>query len=491
MQYVKVSVDKSHIITIGQRLYTESIEFIRELVNNAYDADSTTVTIKINDDMIEIKDDGSGMNMEGLTQYFTIGSQEKLLTATSPIYNRARIGQFGIGKFASLAACDSFEIMSRQGEFAASVTFDRLSWEEEKSDWELPLRMLSADEMPQQGTTIKLIGLSKKYRLEDIETRIIEGTPLKTPHFKVRLNGHTIMPRSLSGYKIPILEGTEFGTVTGEIVILPETAANTDNLGIEVKVKQVTVSREIFNMTDWGKKMSRVRGELNADFLPVTSDRSGFIRDSKEYLAFIEIAHRLLKKVGEVLTGMTQKKEGKKVSRALNDALRKVYNALALNPELSPFGALPIAGDGGEGIGGAGLLSDRKDSDKKDSEIKDVSTNEKPKKGEAPKKAKKQNPLVKRITPSAIIKKVKFGQYGVTCCVDGFGVDGPEVFSEETTIYINRDHPLYIRESGKIDSHTLNMARLITQEISLMNAPRNPRQAFERQSRLMRDALTK
>jgi DNA replication initiation complex subunit (GINS family) len=30
-EYIPVTVDKSHIITIGERLYTESIEFIREI----------------------------------------------------------------------------------------------------------------------------------------------------------------------------------------------------------------------------------------------------------------------------------------------------------------------------------------------------------------------------------------------------------------------------------------------------------------------------
>ncbi|MBI5195395.1 MAG: hypothetical protein HZA10_03635 [Nitrospirae bacterium] len=59
----------------------------------------------------------------------------------------------------------------------------------------------------------------------------------------------------------------------------------------------------------------------------------------------------------------------------------------------------------------------------------------------------------------------------------------------ETTIYINRGHPLYKRESAKIDTHMLNLARLITQEISLMKDPKNPRQAFEKQSKLLRDAF--
>ena len=44
--YLPVTVDKSHLVTIGERLYSESIELIRELVNNAYDADATEVKSK-------------------------------------------------------------------------------------------------------------------------------------------------------------------------------------------------------------------------------------------------------------------------------------------------------------------------------------------------------------------------------------------------------------------------------------------------------------
>ena len=42
-----VVVDKSHLITIGEQLYSESIELIRELVNNSYDADATTENLGI------------------------------------------------------------------------------------------------------------------------------------------------------------------------------------------------------------------------------------------------------------------------------------------------------------------------------------------------------------------------------------------------------------------------------------------------------------
>ena len=72
-----VVVDKSHLITIGEQLYSESIELVRELVNNAYDADATRVSVSISDDAISVEDNGLGMDLEGLKQYFSIGSMLK------------------------------------------------------------------------------------------------------------------------------------------------------------------------------------------------------------------------------------------------------------------------------------------------------------------------------------------------------------------------------------------------------------------------------
>ena len=480
-EYIPVTIDKSHIITIGERLYTESIEFVREIVNNSYDADATLVEIVVTEDMIEIRDNGSGMDREGLKQYFNIGSQQKLYDAKSPVYNRDRIGQFGIGKFASLSACKRFEVITKKDNFVARVIFDKEQWEKAGDPWQLPLEILPADFRKQNGITVILLGLDRRFDPKDIEAKIIEGTPIKAPYFRVRINNHTVTPRSLSGHRIPILEGTSSGPVSGEIIILSETASAATDLGIEVKVKQVTIKRELFGMETWGKGMARVRGELNADFLPITSDRTGFIKDSAEYKEFLQVMEKVIEGVKVALHKLTLKKEGKKVSRALTEALQRIYKALAANPDLSPFGALPV-GDEARGSGNAAEVSQKKEGPSEE-EVK-IKEDQK-----TPVKKKKKKPQVKRLTPNAIIKKIKFGETGVSCVVDSFGEDGSEVFSEETTIYINRDHPLYKRESAKVDTHTLNLARLITQEISLMKDPRSPRQAFERQSKLLKDAF--
>lgn len=77
MNSIEVTVDKSHIVTIGERLYGESIELIRELINNAYDADASEVKVTLKDDFITIEDNGIGMDIDGLKQYFNIGSTLK------------------------------------------------------------------------------------------------------------------------------------------------------------------------------------------------------------------------------------------------------------------------------------------------------------------------------------------------------------------------------------------------------------------------------
>jgi hypothetical protein len=490
MEYLPVTVDKSHLITIGERLYSESIELIRELVNNAYDADATEVDIRMTNEFIEVRDNGTGMDWEGLKQYFNIGSPEKIVKNKSPLFHRDLIGQFGIGKFASLSACECFEVYTQKGDFAAKVTFDKKEWEKEGDQWNLPLQILPPDKARGDGTMVTLIQLTRGFEPEEVIRKIVEGTPLKAQDFAVRLNGLRITPRSVSGHRIPFLEGTDFGPVHGEIIILPSSTASPEELGIEVKVKQVTIKREFFGLEHWGRTASRIRGEVHADFLPVTTDRSGFVMDTLQYQAFRKVMDKVIQEVDAVLKRLAGRKEKQRASKALKEALQRVHRSLALNPDLSPFGAIPLAGEG-EGMGGAGLLS--KQSDQKGERRVQEGEEEKPgeevKEPPTPKKIRKKSPKVKRLTPNAIVQRMKFGETGVSVCVDDFGENGPECFTEGTVIYINQQHPLYQREAKKQETYLLNVTRLITQEISLMKDTKNPRLAFSRQSKLLRDAF--
>src|SRR5262249_6002708 len=154
--YLPVTVDKSHLVTIGERLYTESIELIRELVNNAYDADTTEVKVTVTPESVSVEDNGTCIDMEGLQQYFGISSQQKLQHPKETFFKRDRIDQFGIGKFATLSACQRFTVYTQKEKFAARVVFDKEAWSQEVGEWRLPLEILSPDSTRANDTTVTL-----------------------------------------------------------------------------------------------------------------------------------------------------------------------------------------------------------------------------------------------------------------------------------------------------------------------------------------------
>lgn len=497
-----IRVDKSHLVTIGERLYAESIELIRELVNNAYDADATDVHVDITDEEVRVADNGVGMDLDGLHEYFTIGTPDKRLHPRSPRFGRSRIGQFGIGKFATLSACERFTVLTQRGAFASEVIFDKREWEQAGDRWDLPMRLLRPDPARGDGTTVTLSRLTRRFDLTEVERRLLESVPLRTPNFAVFLNGRRMVPASLAGHRILVLEGTPFGPIHGEVVIVPAHQASAVDLGIEVRVRQVTIRRELFGMEVWGREAARVRGEVHADFLPVTADRSGFVKDSEEFHAFVLAMERVMAEVHSGLGRLTDRKEKQKTRQAVREAFRRMQQALARNPDLSPFGPVPYAEVGSRSVSGVGVLGTQESAGQRAAAVEPVEGTGLDVTGgpappplarvpaqETPPGKRRPKPRVRRLTPDAVVKRVRLGEAGVTCCVDHFGPDGPEAFSEGTTIYINQDHPLYQRNSRRRETHALHVARLLAQEISLMKNPRSPRQAFERQSKLLRDAF--
>ncbi len=494
-----VTVDKSHIVTIGEKLYAQSVELIRELVNNAYDADATKVFVDIQDERIEVRDDGQGMDLDGLRQYFNIGSPEKVAHNKSPKFHRDRIGQFGIGKFATLSACNRFEIITQRGDFAARVTFDKRDWANETSQWDLPLEVIPPDAKHGDGTTVILQQLYRNFDHETVRRKIVESVPLRAKNFAVFLNGQRIMLTRLPGQRIAFMEGTDFGSIYGEVVILPSSQANPAEMGIEIRVKGVMVQKSLFGLQSLGREAARIRGEVNADFLPVTSDRSGFRIDTPEYKAFEKVMDKIAAEVSQQLSKLSDKKETTRVRRAVNDAIERIQQALSTNPEFGQSGSIPL-GEPTSGVGEPGELRHAEEDD----EEPDVERGERESGGEgrgegaenetlmvkdAVEQLKPSKPRVSKLTPNAVVKKFRTGDMVVSCCIDHFGADGPESFMEGMIIYINRDHPLYLREAKKGASHTMHIARLLSQEISLMNTPENPRQAFEQQSKILKAAF--
>ncbi len=65
---------------------------------------------------------------------------------------------------------------------------------------------------------------------------------------------------------------------------------------------------------------------------------------------------KIVQEVDDILKRLAGRKEKQRASKALKEALQRVHRSLALNPDLSPFGAIPLAGEGGRHGRGGGFV---------------------------------------------------------------------------------------------------------------------------------------
>lgn len=498
---LQITFDKSHIITIGEKLYGESLELLRELISNAYDADAARVWIEIDENCLKIRDDGSGMDEGGIREFFTIGSQNKKYSPVSPKYKRPRIGQFGIGKFAVLTACDCFKIHTQKDGFSAEVVFDKNHWLEAEH-WTIPLEKQCFNPMLGNGTTVILENLKKIFSLSEIERFIRERLPLNAPHFSIFLNKKQLEPTFIAGKRFPINALTSYGPVQGEIIIPNFRLKKNGVSGIECVVRGIVITRENFGLD--AVISHHLKGRVSADFLPITSDRSRFIMDSPEYEAFIRIMKQELKKVIKQSKELHLQKENQKADATLKDTLSRMGKAIRKNPDITPYIMSPT--------GEIDESSDQKNSQKFAPEISEETDKGRDamnlplgknggkmdfgesEEGEIQEEKDPMPPKKVRVKDlrgkTMVARRIKIGGVGVTCTLEHCGKDEPPAFSEGGIIYINQDHSLYLKQQKKgKENMEFYLTYLISQQVALMIVDNDPRRTFEVQNRLLTDSF--
>src|SRR5438128_5035749 len=96
---------------LGAEHYPYAEFLYHELASNAYDEDATEV--HLDEHLIEsaaadsvydivVRDNGNGMDFDGLREYFTVGESGKPGRQVSEVHRRPLIGRLGVGKVAIL-----------------------------------------------------------------------------------------------------------------------------------------------------------------------------------------------------------------------------------------------------------------------------------------------------------------------------------------------------------------------------------------------------
>jgi len=116
----RIRVADITIAQLSRGLYRSTATALKELVNNAWDADATEVRIDTNSpefDIISCVDNGKGMSLDEFRRFFKeegVGSctKRKHQRDRTDIYHRPIIGRLGIGMLAIGQLCHSFQMES-------------------------------------------------------------------------------------------------------------------------------------------------------------------------------------------------------------------------------------------------------------------------------------------------------------------------------------------------------------------------------------------
>ncbi len=291
-------VDTKLAALLGEN-YRSTEYALKELVDNAWDADAENVWIYLPDpltkDPILVIDDGLGMTEKELkTGYLKIASDRRtrkgLRTAR---FNRKVKGRKGIGKFAGLVSATVMEISTKARGSKTTLSISKaelLSSTEDLEKIDLPLTIEKVAEN-EHGTAIKLSDLSQNLSFPDANKlkQILFLEYGRQANFNIFVNEEPLDVEDLPGETIT--ETSDLKDV-GEVHIK---FTITDKLspkqsGIAVRVNSKIVGRPQFFGVDQEEDISprilaRVYGEVEADGLEddVTADWGAIIENSKAW----------------------------------------------------------------------------------------------------------------------------------------------------------------------------------------------------------------
>ncbi|HEY9249529.1 MAG: ATP-binding protein [Opitutaceae bacterium] len=163
------SVDPRVATILGEN-YSSSERALRELIDNAWDAESRSVRITLpapmTADPIIIQDDGNGMKEQELRQeYLNIASPRISRKGDrTPNLNRLVKGRRGVGKFSGLILADEMEVITRAHGVQTRITISKTVLMAAGRDIELvplPVEVDTCDK-EQHGTTVVLKNLNPR-----------------------------------------------------------------------------------------------------------------------------------------------------------------------------------------------------------------------------------------------------------------------------------------------------------------------------------------
>lgn len=340
--------------------YRSTEQALRELVDNAWDADADNVRITLpkpmTDDPIVVADDGSGMTESELRHHYLMIANDRYSRRGTKTTRYARMvrGRKGIGKFAGLVAAEDMRVETWARGMKTTLNISKATLLQAKGDLEkvdLPIGVEDCDS-EKKGTTITLSRLNSRFTVPAPEAlkEILALEYGRTSGFTILVNEEPLSHEDIQGQvftKTVELPGA--GTVTLRFTVMTG-AKGARHAGIVTRVGGKIVGKpSMFGLDTQEdiprKLLNRIVGEIEADGLEgdVTADWGALFENSAGYQAVQQWAQENLKEsVGNVFSqevSLAKARRQKKIDEVLSKLPehRRQYATKALDRVMRRF----------------------------------------------------------------------------------------------------------------------------------------------------------
>jgi hypothetical protein len=332
----------SRLARLLSQEYSSTEKALKELVDNAWDADAESVQITLpaamSDEPIIVSDDGTGMTTQEIeSHYLAIASDRRERAGNrTPRKNRLVKGRKGVGKFAGLmaASCMTLESFARGVRTSFTLRLEDLALVEDIE--QLPI-VLNTEECPRDrhGTTITLSGLHQHLSFPDPAKfrQILLQEYGRETSLNIAVNGKALGVDDVGGsFKEEAFDIPSVGDVHLRFAI-SENKSVSRQPGIVLKVDGKAVGKPSFFGLDERedfppKLLKRLFGEVDADGLRdhVTAGWDSLIENS-------QLLARVQEKITPIILEAFKEKHGKEIQLAHARLRREILNRVASLPE--------------------------------------------------------------------------------------------------------------------------------------------------------------
>ena len=319
--------------------YRSIEEATKELIDNAYDADSENVSITLPNDLtpdpkIIISDNGSGMKEnEVRNEYLNIANSRTSRKGSISFQKKRKVkGRKGIGKFSGLMVASQMKVETFANGKKTTITINKEELSKAGYDLEkfpLPIELEDCDKNI-HGTTITLEGINQNFNFPNPERmkEILIRDYGRETDFSITINGENIGVLDLQGKsyseRIELPNGNK-ATLNYTITTKPIKQS-----GIAIRVNNKIIGRPQNFLNDDEiipkKLQNRVFGELICDDLEddLTADFGAVIENSKLYEIVTQKTNEKLKTSVDEVFVTDMKMARARYQRKINLELEKL-----------------------------------------------------------------------------------------------------------------------------------------------------------------------